>query len=99
MADAMKSMPQFQEMLGKVTFSISLGLCVQYSLHINMATAAMDEFNRKDLAKIAGTEQARNFRKFSNSNQDMATGEDTDGKAVKNVMSNVAPILSDPNVL
>lgn len=29
----------------------------------------------------------------------MATGEDTDGKAVKNVMSNVAPILSDPNVL
>jgi len=74
MAEAMKSMPQYQEMLGK------------YSLHINMASSAMDEFNKKNLSRLAGAEQ------------DMATGEDSDGKTVKNLMSNVAPLLSDPSV-
>eukprot|EP01116_Phalansterium_solitarium_P008929 TRINITY_DN228_c0_g1_i1.p1 TRINITY_DN228_c0_g1~~TRINITY_DN228_c0_g1_i1.p1 ORF type:complete len:622 (-),score=229.14 TRINITY_DN228_c0_g1_i1:152-2017(-) len=45
MGDAMKAMPQFQEMLNK------------YSLHINMAGEAMNKFNELQLERIAGLEQ------------------------------------------
>jgi len=74
MGDAMKAMPQYQEMLGK------------YSLHINLASTAMESFNQNQLATLAGAEQ------------DMATGEDADGKAVKNIISALAPLLTDAEV-
>jgi len=74
MGEAMRSMPQYQEMLAK------------YSLHINMASAAMNIFNLNDLTKIAGLEQ------------DMATGEDADGKVVKNAISSIPALLTDPQV-
>eukprot|EP01114_Cavostelium_apophysatum_P008990 TRINITY_DN2205_c1_g1_i1.p1 TRINITY_DN2205_c1_g1~~TRINITY_DN2205_c1_g1_i1.p1 ORF type:complete len:614 (+),score=188.15 TRINITY_DN2205_c1_g1_i1:367-2208(+) len=45
MGEAMKAMPQFQEMLSK------------YSLHINMTSTAMGIFEEQQLAKIAGLEQ------------------------------------------
>lgn len=74
MSDAMRAMPQYTEMLSK------------YSLHISMANAAMEAFNRMGLERIAHIEQ------------DMATGEDADHKAVKNVISRMPPILSDASV-
>jgi len=74
MGDAMKAMPQYQEMLGK------------YSLHINLASTAMESFNQNKLATLAGVEQ------------DMATGEDADGKPVKNIISALAPLLTDAEV-
>lgn len=49
MSEAMKAMPQYQEMLGK------------YSLHINMANQCMKVFNQKNLTKIAGLEQVLFF--------------------------------------
>jgi len=45
MADAVKKMPQYREMLGK------------YSLHINLATECMKLFKKRDLMAIAGLEQ------------------------------------------
>jgi len=74
MSDAMRAMPQYNEMLSK------------YSLHISMGNAAMDVFNRMGLERIAHIEQ------------DMATGEDADHKAVKNVISRLPTILSDASV-
>lgn len=74
MSDAMRAMPQYTEMLSK------------YSLHISMANAAMEAFNRTGLERIAHIEQ------------DMATGEDADHKAVKNVISRLPTILSDASV-
>jgi len=74
MSEAMRAMPQYQEMLSK------------YSLHIHLANAAMDIFNDKNIERIALLEQ------------DMSTGEDADGKTVKNVITNLPPILSDPAV-
>jgi len=69
MSEAMKAMPQYQEMLGK------------YSLHINMANECMKVFQQRDLKKVAGLEQ------------DMATGEEADGKPVKNILSNLPTLL------
>lgn len=74
MGEAMRAMPQYTEMLSK------------YSLHIHMANAAMEVFNKRRLETIAHLEQ------------DMATGEDAEGKAVKNVITSLPPILSDPEV-
>lgn len=74
MSDAMRAMPQYTEMLNK------------YSLHINMANAAMDAFNVQGLERVAHIEQ------------DMSTGEDADGKSVKNVISRLPTILSDAAV-
>jgi len=74
MSEAMRAMPQYQEMLSK------------YSLHIHLANAAMDIFQQQKLERIGAVEQ------------DMATGEDADGKTVKNVISALAPILSDGSV-
>jgi len=74
MSEAIRGMPQYQEMLDK------------YSLHINMSGKAMEIFKKKDLARLAGIEQ------------DMSTGEDSDGKVAKNLMSNLPPILGDPEV-
>lgn len=51
-----------------------------------MANAAMDQFNKKHLEEIAHLEQ------------NMATGEDSDGKVVKNIVTALPPVLSDPNV-
>lgn len=48
MSEAMKAMPQYQEMLGK------------YSLHINMANECMKVFHQRNLAKVAGLEQVPN---------------------------------------
>eukprot|EP01114_Cavostelium_apophysatum_P002022 TRINITY_DN1176_c0_g1_i1.p1 TRINITY_DN1176_c0_g1~~TRINITY_DN1176_c0_g1_i1.p1 ORF type:complete len:627 (+),score=182.39 TRINITY_DN1176_c0_g1_i1:2117-3997(+) len=72
--EAMKHMPQFQEMLNK------------YSLHINMASTVMDRFNENHLEKVASLEQ------------DMATGEDANGKATRSVMSVIPALLTDPAV-
>ena len=58
----------------------------KYSLHIHMANTAMDAFNQMGLERIAHIEQ------------DMATGEDADHKTVKNVISRMPTILSDPAV-
>lgn len=58
----------------------------KYSLHISMGNAAMEAFNRMGLERIAHIEQ------------DMATGEDADHKPVKNVISKLPTILSDPTV-
>lgn len=58
----------------------------KYSLHIHMANTAMEAFNHMGLERIASIEQ------------DMATGEDADHKAVKNVISRLPTILSDPAV-
>jgi len=58
----------------------------KYTLHINLAGACMDVFNNKGIEAIARIEQ------------DMATGEDADGKTVKNVISSLPPILADPHV-
>lgn len=58
----------------------------KYSLHIHMANTAMEAFNRMGLERIAHIEQ------------DMATGEDADHKPVKNVISRLPIILSDPAV-
>jgi len=69
MSEAMKAMPQYQEMLGK------------YSLHINLAAECMKIFTQKNLAKVAGLEQ------------DMATGEEADGKPAKNILSNLPTLL------
>eukprot|EP01113_Clastostelium_recurvatum_P022373 TRINITY_DN2667_c0_g1_i1.p1 TRINITY_DN2667_c0_g1~~TRINITY_DN2667_c0_g1_i1.p1 ORF type:complete len:620 (-),score=203.59 TRINITY_DN2667_c0_g1_i1:32-1732(-) len=74
MSEAMRAMPQYQEMLSK------------YSLHIHLANTAMDIFQARGLERIGSVEQ------------DMATGEDADGKTIKNVISSLAPILSDPDV-
>jgi syntaxin-binding protein 1 len=43
----------------------------------------MSVFNNRGLNKLAILEQ------------DMATGEDTEGRAVKNILSNLAPLLTD----
>lgn len=45
MSEAMKAMPQYQEMIDK------------YSIHINLASAAMTEFENRKLASIAALEQ------------------------------------------
>jgi len=74
MSDAMKAMPQYQEMLNK------------YSLHINMSNECMRMFGQRSLAKIAALEQ------------DMATGEDSEGRAVRNFLSNLPAILTDASV-
>jgi len=74
MSEAMRAMPQYQEMIGK------------YSLHINLTNHCMSIFTEKNLGKIATLEQ------------DMATGEDAEGKAVKNLLSSLPPILTDSNV-
>jgi len=58
----------------------------KYSLHIHLANAAMESFNTKHLEEIAKLEQ------------NMATGEDSEGKAVKNIVMDLPPVLSDPNV-
>jgi len=58
----------------------------KYSLHIHMANACMDVFNHRRIESIAHLEQ------------DMATGEDADGKAVKNTITSLPPLLSDPDV-
>lgn len=58
----------------------------KYSLHIHLANTAMEAFNNTGLERIAQIEQ------------DMATGEDADRKAVKNVIVRLHPILSDPSV-
>jgi len=74
MSDAMRSMPQYQEMLDK------------YSLHIHMANQCMAIFQTRNLTKIAGLEQ------------DMATGEDAEGKPVKNIMSVMPTLLQSSEV-
>jgi syntaxin-binding protein 1 len=58
----------------------------KYSLHIHLANTTMEAFNQEGLERIAHIEQ------------DMATGEDAERKAVKNVISRLPPILSDPSV-
>jgi hypothetical protein len=58
----------------------------KYSLHIHMANTAMEAFNQMGLERIAHIEQ------------DMATGEDADHKAVKNVISRLPAILADTEV-
>jgi len=75
MAEAMKQMPQFQEMLSK------------YSLHINLAGQCMKIFGEKELLKVASLEQ------------EMATGEDAEGKEVKaiNILKEMPSILENPN--
>jgi len=74
MSNAIKAMPQYQEMLDK------------YSLHINMATAAMKEYEIRQLPKLAALEQ------------DLSTGEDADGKPVKNILTRLPPVLQDDNI-
>jgi len=74
MGEAMKAMPQYQEMLDK------------YSLHIHMANQAMDIFNFHDLTDIASVEQ------------DMATGEDAEGRPAKNILSNMPNLLTHPEI-
>jgi len=61
-------------------------MLAKYSLHINMANTAMEVFNTRGLERIAQIEQ------------DMATGEDAERHTVKNVISRLPPILSDPGV-
>ncbi|PRP79539.1 Sec1-like family protein [Planoprotostelium fungivorum] len=56
----------------------------KYSLHINMSQQCMTVFNEKHLADIAGLEQ------------DMATGEDSEGKPVKNIISGLPRLLTLP---
>lgn len=58
----------------------------KYSLHIHMANACMDIFNQRGIERIANLEQ------------NMATGEDSDGKAVKNAINELFPLLSDPDI-
>jgi syntaxin-binding protein 1 len=61
----------------------------KYSMHINLQTAAMDTFNsidNKNLVKIVSLEQ------------DMAVGEDSDGRPVKNLISSMPPFLTDNQV-
>jgi len=74
MSEAMKAMPQYQEMIGK------------YSLHINLTNHCMSIFQEKNLAKLAAVEQ------------DMACGEDAEGKSVKNLLSSLPPLLTDSSV-
>lgn len=51
-----------------------------------MSNAAMEVFKRRELAKLAGLEQ------------DMVTGEDAEGKSLKNLIGNIPPLLTDSNI-
>jgi hypothetical protein len=51
-----------------------------------MSGEAMNQFQAKCIAQLAALEQ------------DMATGEDVEGKPVKNLMSNMPALLTDPAV-
>lgn len=53
----------------------------KYSLHINLSDQCMKVFNKKNLVKVAGLEQ------------DMSTGEDSEGKQVKNILVTLPPLL------
>jgi len=59
----------------------------KYSLHINLAGQCMKIFGEKELLKVAALEQ------------EMATGEDADGKEVKaiNILKEMPSILENPN--
>jgi len=56
----------------------------KYSLHINMSNQCMEVFNKANLSEIAGLEQ------------DMATGLDSEGKGVKNIISGMPRLLTQP---
>eukprot|EP01118_Nematostelium_gracile_P005166 TRINITY_DN1623_c0_g1_i1.p1 TRINITY_DN1623_c0_g1~~TRINITY_DN1623_c0_g1_i1.p1 ORF type:complete len:614 (+),score=162.97 TRINITY_DN1623_c0_g1_i1:125-1966(+) len=71
MSEAMRSMPQYKETLDK------------YSLHINLASAAMKVFEDTKLKPIGFTEQ------------DMATGEDASGAPAKNILSTLPTLFND----
>jgi syntaxin-binding protein 1 len=58
----------------------------KYSLHINLTTHCMTVFQEKGLARLAEIEQA------------MATGEDNEGRPVKNLLSSLPPLLTDNSV-
>eukprot|EP00727_Mastigamoeba_balamuthi_P010299 m51a1_g5892 putative sec1-like family protein (645) ;mRNA; f:529751-533189 len=61
-------------------------LLSKYSLHLSIASECMAAFKRRQLDRLAEAEQ------------NMATGEDADGREAKNVMGLVAPLLNDPAV-
>jgi len=58
----------------------------KYSLHINMTQHCMAAFNERHLSKIAAIEQ------------DMAIGEDAEGKPTKNIISSMSQFLTDSSV-
>eukprot|EP01117_Protostelium_nocturnum_P003438 TRINITY_DN1446_c0_g1_i1.p1 TRINITY_DN1446_c0_g1~~TRINITY_DN1446_c0_g1_i1.p1 ORF type:complete len:630 (-),score=247.36 TRINITY_DN1446_c0_g1_i1:73-1929(-) len=58
----------------------------KYSLHINMSERCMNEFNLHHLSEVANLEQ------------DMSTGEDSEGKPAKNVISGMPKLLIDPDL-
>jgi len=58
----------------------------KYTLHITLAGECMDAFKAKKLESIGILEQ------------DMATGEDSEGKPAKNPISRLPPLLHDPDV-
>jgi len=76
MSKAMKDMPQFQEMFAK------------FSLHIRLAGECMDQYNGKELEKIALVEQ------------DLATGKDASGEPVDRaaVIKAMDQLLHDESV-
>jgi len=76
MSKAMKDMPQFQEMFAK------------FSLHIRLAGECMDQYNGKELEKIALVEQ------------DLATGRDASGESIDKaaVIKSMDAILRDDSV-
>jgi len=74
MSAAIKAMPMYKEMLEK------------YSLHINLATTAMKEYEKRKLALVSSVEQ------------DMSTGEDAEGKPIKNILSRISPVLQDETI-
>ena len=74
MKETLNALPQLQEMKGK------------FSLHLTIAQECMAEFEKQQLALIAGVEQ------------NMATGYTAEGSEVKNILPELLPLLSNPSI-